>query len=236
MMWTVGATLYEPGIPVGIPYIAQNTTQGATSAKYLFTTPPDQSLDIFTVSMDDLSAGIVATNSTFTQSAVQYMEATSPNLDVFKGRDGKIIYFHGESDPVFSMYDSVNYYENLSTRYGAGTENFARLFLIPGMNHCAGGLHTLDSFDPLTAIVNWVEVGTTPDSMTAANSNPANPPTAPPVYSYLPLTWNRPLCPYPQFAQYTGTGSLDDASSFRCAVPAASGGKLSVPGGTGSHN
>jgi len=104
------------------------------------------------------------------------------------------------------------------------------------MNHCAGGLHTLDSFDPLTAIVNWVEVGTTPDSMTAANSNPANPPTAPPVYSYLPLTWNRPLCPYPQFAQYTGTGSLDDASSFRCAVPAASGGKLSVPGGTGSHN
>ena len=236
MMWTVGATLYEPDIPVGIPYIAQNTTQGATSAKYLFTTPPDPSLDIFTVSMDDLSAGIVATNSTFTQSAVQYMEATSPNLDVFKGRDGKIIYFHGESDPVFSMYDSVNYYEKLSTRYGAGTADFARLFLIPGMNHCAGGLHTLDSFDPLTAIVNWVEVGATPDSMTAANSNPANPPTAPPVYSYLQLTWKRPLCPYPQFAQYTGTGSLDDASSFRCAVPAASGGKLPVPGGTGSHN
>ena len=218
MMWTIGATLNIPGIPFPIPYVAQNTTQGATSAMYLFSTPPDPSLNVFTASMDSLNTGINAANSTFTQSAVEYMEASSTDLDTFTAHNGKIIYFHGESDPVFSMYDTVNYYESLSSRYGATTQNFARLFLVPGMNHCSGGLHTLDSFDPLTAIVNWVEDGAAPASMIAGNSNPASVPPAP-IYTYLPVTRTRPLCPYPQFAQYTGTGSSEDAVNFTCAEP-----------------
>jgi feruloyl esterase len=218
MMWTIGATLNIPGIPFSIPYVAQNTTQGATSAMYLFSTPPDPSLNVFTASMDSLNTGINAANSTFTQSAAEYMEASSTDLDTFTAHNGKIIYFHGESDPVFSMYDTVNYYESLSSHYGATTQNFARLFLVPGMNHCSGGLHTLDSFDPLTAIVNWVEDGAAPASMIAGNSNPASvPPT--PIYTYLPVTRTRPLCPYPQFAQYTGTGSSEDAVNFTCAEP-----------------
>jgi feruloyl esterase len=218
MMWTIGATLNIPGIPFPIPYVAQNTTQGATSAMYLFSTPPDPSLNVFTASMNSLNTGINAANSTFTQSAVEYMEASSTDLDTFTAHNGKIIYFHGESDPVFSMYDTVNYYESLSSHYGATTQNFARLFLVPGMNHCSGGLHTLDSFDPLTAIVNWVEDGAAPASMIAGNSNPASvPPT--PIYTYLPVTRTRPLCPYPQFAQYTGTGSSEDAVNFTCAEP-----------------
>ena len=137
---------------------------------YLFSTPPDPSLNLFEASMDDLNKAVNATNSTFTQSAVSYMEATSTNLDTFTARNGKIIFYHGESDPVFSMYDTVSYYENLSSRYGSNTGSFARLFLIPGMNHCSGGSYALDSFDPLSAIVNWVEAGTAPDSMTAGNS------------------------------------------------------------------
>jgi feruloyl esterase len=208
MMWTIGITLPGP-----TPLVAENVTQGATSMMYLFSSPPNPALNIFTVPMDDLKTAIGATDSTYTQSAVNYMEATSTNLDTFKGNNGKILYYHGESDPVFSMYDTVNYYDRLTARYGSGTAGFARLFLIPGMNHCSGGLHALDSFDPLTAIVNWVETGTAPDSMLAANSN------ASPASTLLPLNRTRPLCPYPQYAQYAGTGDIDSAASFTCVAP-----------------
>lgn len=195
---------------------------------YLFSSPPNPSMNVFTVSMDNLNSAINATDSTFTQSAVEYMEANSPNLDTFQGHNGKIIYHHGESDPVFSMYDTENYYESLTSRYGASTADFARLFLIPGMNHCSGGLHTLDSFDPLTAIVNWVEAGKAPDSILASNSNstqvtPSYPiPSLPsPPDTFLPVAGTRPLCPYPQFAQYTGSGNVDDAANFTCVAPTA---------------
>jgi feruloyl esterase len=211
MMWPLGLTAPYP------TYIAGNITQGAQSTMYLFSTPPDSSLNVFTVPMDDLNSAMNATNSTFTQSAVAYMEATSTNLDTFTAHNGKIIFYHGESDPVFSMYDTVNYYESLSSRYGATTASFARLFLIPGMNHCSGGSHALDSFDSLTSIVNWVEAGTAPDPMIAGNS--FNKTSNPLSGSALPQSRTRPLCPYPQFAQYTGTGSIDDAANFKCVAP-----------------
>jgi feruloyl esterase len=231
MEWTTGVivnVMVSPTITVPVPFIAQNTTQGATSTMYLFSTPPNPSLDIFTVPMDGLNTAINATNSVFTQSAVEYMEATDTSLTQFTAHNGKIIYYHGESDPVFSMYDTVNYYLSLTAAHGPSTSSFARLFLIPGMNHCSGGLHTLDSFDPLTAITKWVEEGTAPDSIIAANSNtnqivppsfPSPSPASPPN-TFLPVGWTRPLCPYPAFAQYSGTGNISLASSFTCAAPA----------------
>ena len=237
LMWPIGLNppLYLPmgyPQPVNFPLPlsaypqtpAANITQGAQSAMYLFSTPPDPSLNLFQASMDDLNEAVNATNSTFTQSAVTYMEATSTNLDTFTAHNGKIIFFHGESDPVFSMYDTVSYYENLSSRDGSNTGTFARLFLIPGMNHCSGGSYALDSFDPLGAIVSWVEAGTAPDSMIARNSfnptaNPLNPTPNPLSGSALPSGRSRPLCPYPQYAQYTGTGSSEDAANFTCVAP-----------------
>ena len=223
MMWTVGANLpYMAGNNlIFVPFIAQNTTQGATSAMYLFTTPPDPATNIFNVSMDDLNAGVNATDATFAQSAVDYMEATSTDLTQLRSHNGKIIYFHGESDPVFSMYDTVQYYNNLTTAYGPSTPTFARLFLVPGMNHCSGGLHALDSFDPLTAIVDWVEQGTAPASMTARNSNTGLPAADVSAFTVLPLNRSRPLCPYPQYAAYTGGagGNPEDAASFTCMTP-----------------
>jgi feruloyl esterase len=228
IMWPLG--LNPPVyIPIGYPQPtltiypvsqtpASNITQGASSAMYLFSTPPNSSMNVFTVLMDDLNAAVNATSSTFTQSAVAYMEAASTNLDTFTAHNGKIIFYHGESDPVFSMYDTVNYYEELSSTYGANTASFARLFLIPGMNHCSGGSYALDSFDPLTAIVNWVEEGAAPDSIIAGNS--FNSTLNPLSGSALPLGRTRPLCPYPQFAQYTGAGISDDAANFTCVAPA----------------
>ncbi len=225
LMWPIGANLpYMAGNKlIYVPFIAQNTTQGATSAMYLFATPPDPAMNVFTVSMDDLNTGVNATDATFRQSAVNYMEATSTNLSKLLSHNGKIIYFHGESDPVFSMYDTVHYYNTLTNAYGNGTPGFARLFLVPGMNHCSGGLHTLDSFDPLTAIVDWVEQGIAPASMTARNSNTNLPPADVAAFTVLPLNRSRPLCPYPQYAAYTGgaSGSPEDAGSFTCVTPGA---------------
>lgn len=149
------------------------------------------------------------------------MEATSTNLDTFRGNNGKILYYHGESDPVFSMYDTVNYYDTLTSRYGSSTAGFARLFLVPGMNHCSGGYHTLDSFDPLTAIVNWVETAMAPESMLAANSNASQ------TATLLPLNRTRPLCPYPQYAQYAGSGDIDSAASFTCVALSAENARAS---------
>ncbi|MDR3675842.1 MAG: tannase/feruloyl esterase family alpha/beta hydrolase [Acidobacteriota bacterium] len=228
IMWTLGVNPPTTYIPVGYPqpvYVAfpypptpaANITLGAQLAMYLLSSPPNPSLNVFTESMDDLNNSLNATNSTFTQSAVSYLEATSTNLDTFMGRGGKIIFFHGESDPVFSMYDTVNYYETLSSKYGTATGSFARLFLVPGMNHCSGGSYALDSFDSLAEIVNWVEQGTAPDSIIASNSfnHTSNPLSG----SALPPGRTRPLCPYPQFAQYTGTGDSENAANFTCVAP-----------------
>ncbi|HEY5253672.1 MAG TPA: tannase/feruloyl esterase family alpha/beta hydrolase, partial [Acidobacteriaceae bacterium] len=82
MMWTIGTNLpyMVGGNLIYVPFVAQNTTQGAASAMYLFTTPPDPTMNIFNVSMDDLNSGVSATDATFAQSAAGYMEATSTNL------------------------------------------------------------------------------------------------------------------------------------------------------------
>ena len=228
LMWTLGLNPPTAYIPVGYPNPvnvpisypqtpAANITLGAQLPMNLFSDPPNPSLNVFKASMDDLNSIVNATDSTFTQSAVSYLEATATNLDTFMGHGGKIIFFHGESDPIFSMYDTVNYYESLSARYGTTTGSFARLFLVPGMNHCSGGSYALDSFDSLTAIVNWVEQGQAPEAMVAGNS--FNEQSNPLSGSALPPGRTRPLCPYPQFARYSGTGDSEDAANFACVAP-----------------
>ena len=94
--------------------------------------------------------------------------------------------------------------------------NFARLYLIPGMNHCSGGPAT-DQFDMLTPLVNWVEKGEAPDSVVASARGTGN---AGGVNADLPSAWaanrTRPLCSYPKVARYNGSGSLESAASFTC--------------------
>lgn len=93
---------------------------------------------------------------------------------------------------------------------------FARLYLIPGMNHCSGGPAT-DQFDLLTPLVHWVEQGAAPDSVVASARGAGN---AGGVNADVPASWapnrTRPLCPYPKVARYQGTGSLEAAASFAC--------------------
>jgi feruloyl esterase len=133
------------------------------------------------------------------------MDAMNPDLKAYFDRGGKVISYHGWADPQISPGSTVGYYDSVLTKMGGASkvhENF-RLFMVPGMNHCGGGLGT-DQFDMLTALENWVEKKQAPASIPA--SRVANGQTV----------RTRPLCPYPQVATYKGSGSTDDAASFTC--------------------
>ena len=131
-------------------------------------------------------------------------DSTWTNLSSFSGHGGKLIFYHGLSDPWFSPLDTINYYEKMSRENGGMNKvaSWSRLYLVPGMGHCGGGSATLDNFDMLSAITNWVEKGTAPESVVATGK-------AFPGRS-------RPLCVYPSHAQYSGQGDPNDAKNFVC--------------------
>jgi feruloyl esterase len=131
------------------------------------------------------------------------VEPASTNLSTFALNGSKLIFFHGDSDPWFSALDTLGYYKSLAAGNG-GPEKVAqwsRLFLVPGMAHCGGG-PSLDRFDMLSAVVDWVEKGAAPDFVIATGQAFAG--------------RSRPLCAYPKHAQYIGTGDTEDARNFRC--------------------
>ena len=126
------------------------------------------------------------------------------NLSTFSGNGGRLLFYHGMSDPWFSALDTVGYYEDLISTNGGAEQvaKWSRLFMIPGMGHCGGGEATLDQFDMLSALVDWVENGKAPDAIEATgDAFPGR---------------SRPLCPYPQYAHYSGKGDPEKASSFEC--------------------
>lgn len=135
-----------------------------------------------------------------------YADAT---LAAYRNRGGKMLFIHGMSDPIFSASDTLAYYDRLAANNGGmdAAQAFARTFLVPGMSHCSGGPAT-DTFDSIQVMVDWVEKGIAPDSI-AARAASEN--------AYFPSR-SRPLCAYPKFAKYKGSGSIEDTSSFVCAA------------------
>ena len=135
------------------------------------------------------------------------INALDPDLGAFISRGGRLIQYHGWSDPQISPANSVHYYKRvLEALGGAGkVQGGYRLFMAPGMAHCGGG-EGPNTFDMVTALEQWVEQGQAPDRIIASHSTNGV------------VDRTRPLCPYPQVATYKGHGSTDEAANFVCTV------------------
>jgi hypothetical protein len=133
-------------------------------------------------------------------------DAKNPDLTKFRKHGGKLIITYGWADPILQPMMGVNYYEQAVAKNGPDTPQFFRLFMVPGMSHCGGGIGP-DRHDSVTAIIDWVEKGKAPDSMVASRVVDKK------------VVRTRPLCPYPQVARYSGQGSIDDAANFHCVAP-----------------
>ena len=162
------------------------------------------------------------------------IDATNPDLRSFRARGGKLLQYHGWADAAIAAPTSIDYYEAVRSFLSAApdprsssksVQDFYRLFMVPGMEHCSQGVGpvrfgtdaefdgTPGSTDPerdiFSALERWVEQGIAPDQLIGSGPSPSDPKT----------TMTRPLCPHPQQATYRGSGDINTAASFVCGVP-----------------
>jgi hypothetical protein len=204
--WTFWKTVLNPNL-------------GSIAMGNVWVTPPVPTIAPFSPAttsywqgfqMDQALSAITARTATFPQSSMDFMGMPSPtNLATLKSK-GKLIVYHGTADPVFSSNHTRDWYDVLRAA-DAQASNYARVFLVPGMNHCGGGPAT-DRFDAFMSLVDWVEKSTAPDSIVA---------TVAPGNADKPATWSasrsRPLCAYPKRAVLKGGATdLETAESFAC--------------------
>ena len=152
------------------------------------------------------------------------LSAMDPNLERVRAKGKKIIQYHGWSDTAIPADFSVTYYNAVAARLGGDIRDFYRLFLAPGMAHCNGGPGpnafgggdnpgaVFDAeHDVIAAIERWVEEGHAPERIIATKFEGDDP--------HAKVVTARPLCVYPQIAQYKGSGNTTDPANFDCAAP-----------------
>lgn len=163
------------------------------------------------------------------------LNANSPDLGAFRARGGKLIAYHGTADPLIPVQETINYYHRVAQTQPGNmqvamnrTRQFFRLFVVPGMAHCAGGAGpnafgnlfsgavlaaeppaVTGTHDAMVALQNWVEGGTGPDQLVATKYVQDQ--------AALGIEAQRPICAYPQFPRYSGSGDPKSAASFVCA-------------------
>nr|WP_315425826.1 tannase/feruloyl esterase family alpha/beta hydrolase [uncultured Albidiferax sp.] len=218
-LWKMGVS---NGTGNGIPKYGLNQVF-AGSGVFIFSTPPADPTVVtgLGATLIDWTAAyefnkaeslINGTTPVFTESSMSFMTPPNPtDLSRLRNRGAKLMVYHGTADPVFSYNDTTSWYTGLTNANNGDATNFARVFGVPGMNHCSGGPAT-DQFDMLTPLVAWVEQGQAPDSVIAkARTAAQNADLA----AVAPGR-TRPLCAYPKVARYKGSGSLEDAANFAC--------------------
>jgi pimeloyl-ACP methyl ester carboxylesterase len=147
------------------------------------------------------------------------MATDNPDISAFKQRGGKVIMYHGWNDNLIMPQGTVRYYDRVKQTVSASDE-FSRLYMVPGMGHCAGGTGVNEfgqrasgavprepKTDIFRALMAWSEKGQAPADITGSRIVDGA------------VTQTRPLCPYPQVAKYKGAGSTDDAANFTCSAP-----------------
>jgi len=159
--------------------------------------------------MDPSSAAKVA------EEKFPFLKHTSTDATAFTARGGKLLIYHGWADPGISPFNTIDYYGALVEATGRKrhanitvalkeTQEWARLFMVPGMGHCSGGPGP-DNFDAVSALDQWVEHGAAPDRIEASHVSNGK------------AEYSRPLCPFPAEAQFSGSGDRRDAKNWVCA-------------------
>jgi feruloyl esterase len=166
--------------------------------KYLVLDPPQPEYDFMKFNYDKDTAMVARWS--------KLADAKDADLSKFRRSGGKLIMTYGWADQILQPIMGVKYYESVLAKNGKDTPEFVRLFMVPGMTHCAGGIGPNPN-DPVTAVIDWVEKGKAPDQLLASKVTNGQ------------TVRTRPLCSYPQVARYKGQGSIDDAANFSCVAP-----------------
>lgn len=166
--------------------------------RYLILDPPQAEYDTLKVDFDQAAKTVERWS--------KLADAKDADLSKFRKSGGKLIMTYGWADTILQPLQGVRYYESVAAKHGKDTADFVRLFMVPGMAHCGGGVGP-DRNDAVTAVIDWVEKGQAPDHLIATKVTNGQP------------VRTRPLCPYPQVARYKGQGSIDEAASFSCVAP-----------------
>jgi feruloyl esterase len=165
--------------------------------RYLILDPPQPEYDPLTFNYDRDTARVARWS--------KLADAKQADLSAFRQSGGKLIITYGWADQILQPMMGVTYYEQVVAS-NPNAQEFARLFMMPGVAHCGGGVGP-DRHDAVTAVIDWVEKGAAPETLVASKvTNGA-------------VVRTRPLCPYPQVARYKGQGSIDEASNFSCVAP-----------------
>jgi feruloyl esterase len=141
----------------------------------------------------------------FLDEKIGYVDSVNPDLSKYKASGGKLLITHGWADTGITPENSIWYYESVLNKMGRNQSDWLRLFMAPGMGHCGGG-PGVNTFDSIGALEKWVEKGVGPETMTGVGAQ----------------GFTRPMCPYPQYAEYKGTGDLKDGSNWACKAPSSS--------------
>jgi feruloyl esterase len=192
----------EPGSELGWRYMAggpEPTSIGTGFFKYMVFDNPNWDFRSFNVDRDTRYAD---------KKLGSIVNAIDPNLAAFEAHGGKLVMYHGWADQLIAPENSVNYYKSVVAKMGGlkKTQQFARLFMVPGMMHCQGGAGP-STFDALTAVEKWREDGVAPMKIIASKNVKGK------------VVETRPLCPYPTVAIYKGSGDTNDAANFACGNP-----------------
>lgn len=191
---------FEPGSELGWPLLVSGNAPnalGQDTFRYLTYGNPNWDWHTFdadrdTAAADEKDDGII--------------NAIDPDLSKFKARGGKLLMYHGWDDQLIAPENSINYHASVLKKMGSKQEDWYRLFMVPGMQHCGGGTGP-NQINWMGAIERWREAGSAPEQIIAAHVAAAT------------VDMTRPLCPYPQVATYKGVGSVNDAASFSCKAP-----------------
>jgi pimeloyl-ACP methyl ester carboxylesterase len=206
--WWLGSATSTTNNAIKLNYVSAVAVTYSSTPQLPFTT-----VDVLPFSLaynfDADIAKIYSASAAYPQASSELYFTRQTDLSKFRDRGGKLMVYHGGSDSSVSVNSTLRWYQAMNSAMGGNAQSFARMFVVPGMNHCSGGPAT-DKFDMLPRLVEWVEQGKAPESVIASATTPAY---------FGAASRTRPLCPFPKQSRYKGSGDINNAANFSCQLP-----------------